>query len=646
MRFQKTSHGKSKFVPFGAMALLGLSACGGGSSGTSSTPTVTGQSCTTSTCGSALTTLTDAAGDFLSYKVNLVSLELKKADGTLVETLPATTAVDFAKLVNLSEVLSARQIPPGNYVSAQVTVDFTGASILVDDGTGTAVAVLPVDSTGAALTSLQLSVQLDQRHPLTISAGKSARIAFDFNLRASNTVDLTGKTVTVAPVLVASVVPPDHKDLRIRGTLVSVDAANKDYTVQVQPFHEKSNKSQSPLVVHTADTTTFEINGAPLTGADGLAQLAALPADAITVAFGRLSTGDQTFTAARVLAGTSVEGGGLDRLSGTVVARNGNTLTLHGAELEGHDGSDDFQAADATVTIADATQVTIEGQSGPTPAHTSAEISVGSHINAFGAVTRDSAGTATLDASMGRVRLDFTRLNGSLSDVSTGEVTFKLSSIDRLPVALFDFSGTGAAGAANSDPAKYVVATGNLPLSGFMAKNAAQGIGWVAPFGAAPPDFNAVTLSDNLSGTGEDSGDGGSGGRDESGQAELAIDWGGTGTTVPFKALDATHLDLDIANASIGKRHSIEAEPVEIDLTSLASDPSIVPDAAATTALFSIAHQRSKSIDNFNTFADFETMAAAGLNGTVDALGLTAEGNYNATSNVFTARHLVLLLND
>jgi len=596
MRFPMSKVRKFRVLSIGAMMLLGLSACGGGgSSMTSGTPTVAGQSCTSSTCGSAMTTLTDAAGDFLTYKVKLVSLELHQADGTLVETLPAQIPVDFAQLVNLSEILSARQIPPGNYVSAKVTVDFTGASIMVDDGTGAAVAVSPVDGAGAALTTLQLSVQLDKQHSLPITAGKSSRIAFDFNLLASNTVDLSKKTVLVTPVLVASVVPPDHKDVRVRGTLVSVDTANNDYTAQVQPFNEESNKSQSPIVVHTTDTTTFEINGTPFTGSAGLTQLATLPADTITVAFGALSSADQTFTATQVLAGTSVEGGGLDHVSGDVVARKGNTLTLHAAILEDREGIAEFQPKDSTVTIADATKVTIKGQNSATPAHTIAEISVGSHIDAFGTATKNASGNTTLDAGAGRVRVEFTRIAGSLSDVGTGQVTFKLSTIDRLPVTLFDFSGTGT---SNSDPAQYVVSTGNLPLSGFTANSPAQGIGFVAPFGAAPPDFLAVTLANGQSQTGHDP-EGGSSGGNDSAQAKLEIDWGTTGATLPFKMLDSAHLDLDIANTGIGKRHSIEQEPMEIDLKTLASDPSIVPDASATTLLFSIAHQKSNSIDNF-----------------------------------------------
>src|SRR5450432_3255595 len=84
-----------RWLPAAACALLmtALSACGGGMgySSSSSAPAApaTPATCTPSTCGSMVVTMTDAAGDFLSYQVSLVSLQLQKADGTKVETLPA-----------------------------------------------------------------------------------------------------------------------------------------------------------------------------------------------------------------------------------------------------------------------------------------------------------------------------------------------------------------------------------------------------------------------------------------------------------------------------------------------------------------------------------------------------------------------------
>ena len=602
-------------------------------------------------------TVTDAAGDFLTYQVNLMSLQLQKSDGTLVETLPATTAVDFVQLINLSEILSARQIPPGNYVAAQVTVDFTNASIMVDDGTGTGVAVKPVDSTGAALGQLQLMVQLDNKNQLQITAAKTSRIAFDFNLLASNMVDLTAKTVTVSPVLMASVVPVDNKQVRVRGEIVSVDAANNAYTVQVDPFHDHNDDKLSPLTVHTTSTTTFEINGTPFLGAAGLAQLATLPADAISVAFGTVDLGTQTFTAASVLAGSSIEGGGLDHIAGTVIARTGNTLTVHGAHMQDHDngddngndhggdndhdGQDNFVAGNSTVTIGAATAVTVQGQGAAAPAHTIAEISVGSLIDAFGSASKDGSGNVTFDAGAGRVRLDFSQLQGVLNTVGTDQITVKLNSIDRLPASLFNFAGTGSAAGAAGDPSQYVLSTGSLSLTPFTVGGSLMAIGLVAPFGSTPPDFDAITLAAGSQGDMDDNDDA----NDNSGKgAQLDIDWGNSGTPTPFKSLDATHLDLDVANASIGNHHRIQVDPQDIDITALATDPSIV--AASGMTQFAITGQHGRATDNFQSFADFESALAKDLDGTTTALRLTADGQYDAASNTFTARRITILLSN
>ena len=440
-------------------------------------------------------TITDAAGDFLTYKVNLVSLQLKKSDGTLVETLRATTTADFAQLVDLTEILSARQVPPGDYVAAQVTVDFTNATIMVDDGTGTGVAVKPVDSSGAALGQLQLMVQLDNTNDLKINAAKASRIAFDFNLLASNMVDMTAKTDTVSPTLVASVVPIDNKQIRVRGAISAVDTADSNYTVNVDPFHDHDGDKLSALVVHATDSTTFEINGKPFAGAAGLSQLATLPAGTIAVAFGNLQSSDQTFTATSVLAGSSAEGGGFDHIVGNVTARNGNTLTIHGARMDGRGGDDDddFIATNTTVTVADATAVTAASQSSETPAHSIAEISVGSLIDAFGTASKDNAGRVTLDATAGRVRLDLTQVQGALRESGTGNVTLNLKAIDGQPVSLFSFKGTGSV--QDTDPASYVVTTGALDVSKFSVGELISSIGFVNPFGKTPPDFKAVTVA-------------------------------------------------------------------------------------------------------------------------------------------------------
>ena len=80
------------------LAGLALSACGGG--GGSGTGDV-------SDSGEVIVALTDAEGDFASYTVDVLSLTLTTANGAVVETLPLSTRVDFARYTDLTEFLSA-----------------------------------------------------------------------------------------------------------------------------------------------------------------------------------------------------------------------------------------------------------------------------------------------------------------------------------------------------------------------------------------------------------------------------------------------------------------------------------------------------------------------------------------------------------
>ena len=68
---------------------------------------VPSQGCDAATCGTLMVGLTDADGDFLSYSVDVVSLSLRKADGTIVQALPTRQRVDFAGLVDLTELVTA-----------------------------------------------------------------------------------------------------------------------------------------------------------------------------------------------------------------------------------------------------------------------------------------------------------------------------------------------------------------------------------------------------------------------------------------------------------------------------------------------------------------------------------------------------------
>src|SRR6202790_750209 len=90
-------------------------------------------------------------------------------------------------------------------------------------------------------------------------------------------------------------------------------------------------------------------------------------------------------------AGSSAQSSSLDRVSGIVSARSGNTLTIEDATLIGIDGTNTFMSGAATVNVGAGTLVTVLGQ-GSTGNNTIAQISVGSSIYAFGTATAPSSG--------------------------------------------------------------------------------------------------------------------------------------------------------------------------------------------------------------------------------------------------------------
>ena len=622
-------------------AVLLLAACGGGmdsgmgsAAATSATQTVgtsAMQTACSSSCGASMLTLTDAKGDFLSYTVNLTSLQLQTAAGASVETLPAVTKVDFSQLVDLTEVISAGQIPAAEYVSATLTLDYTGANITADDGTGKAVALKPVDANGAALTGpVSVSVKLDDAHHLIITPGRTGRLAFDFNLAASNTVDLTAATVTVSPTLVASVVPSDNKQVRVRGQFASASTTANDFVLNVQPFFNQS-KTNGQVTVGVGSATTYQVNGMAYVGAAGLAALAALPANTMVAAFGSLQTDTQTFMATIVLAGTSLENPAKDQVSGTVIARSANTLTLRRATLWMRDGDFESENQDVTVTVAAGTAVTEEGAMGT---FTIADISVGQHIDAFGMASSTSnssgsAATMTLDATAGSVRLDMTAAWGVVTKLATGSLTVNLQSLDGLPVAAFNFAGTGTSTATDAVATAYVINTGTLSQTGLAVNAPARVMGFVTPFGTAPPNFTAQTLV-NFSGVPQ----------------ALVVDWAQNGSATAFMGLTATSTSLQLNLTGAGQLHFIQTGPDTLDLTTLATPPTITADATATDEVFAIGHRGMFKTENFNTFAAFVTALAADLTPATTVEGLAATGQYDSAANTFTATGLAVLIND
>ena len=601
-----------------ALAALCLAGCGGSGGGGSSTASNPSGTCSVGSCGTLMVGVTDAEGDFINYSVDVLSVTLERQNGATIEMLPAKTRIDFAQLTDLSDLVAAATLAPGDIVGGTIRVDYSTAEIFVEVA-GQSVKANVVDANGAALGVTDLKVQLSNRNHLVVTPARVSFLTLDFDLAASNSVDTT-KTppvVTARPYIVADVEPAAQRDLRIRGALVSADTTASTYTVDVRPWFAKDG-NHGRVTVHTTSTTTFEINGVSSTGSAGLTSLAALPAGTLAVAFGSLSTQDRTFTATTVHAGDSVGGERLDSVQGNVVSRTATQLTIKGAFAARHD-HDAGALRTVVITIGPGTKVLKTGD--PAGTFTTDAISVGQGIVAFGTFADPTTATtaATLDATAGRVRLLPTRVRGTVNSIVPGQMNMNVRAIDRLGVGMFDFAGTGATAAVDANPANYEVATGTLSLASLTAGESAKVLGFVTPFGAAPPDFEGRTIIDRA-----DIPD------------LLAIGWGMSGTTAPFASLANAGIVLDLHNASIGMRHDLFVDMQRTDLLTLAASPTIV--AGTGPVLFGVA--KRGNIELFTSFADLVSAITAHLNAGESAVSLMATGAYDATTNTLAADHI------
>lgn len=605
----------------GGLAALALAMTGCGGGGTSSAPAPQPPSgC--ADCGTVYVGLTDADGDFLSYAVDVQSLTLRRADGTVVEALPVAPRVDFAQYVDLTEFLTAATVPSGAYVEGVLRLDYRNAEITVESG-GEPVPATVVAPDGTALGIVDVRVVLDDRQRLVVAPGRPALLTLDFDLAATHEVELATSpaTVTARPVLVASLEPVEQKELRLRGPLVSVDVPGGAYRVDLRPFHLRSG-DLGEVTVHTTPDTLYEVNGTQYAGTAGLEALAAAGAGTPTVAHGMLAAAERRFTAERVYAGSSVPGQGVDAVLGSVLARSGDTLTVRGATVLRRDGGPRFVRGTIDVEVGPDTRVLRDGLRSSAPLGAEA-ISVGQRIAAFGQL-RDAGDGYALDATGGRVRLHLTHLGGRVVSAGPGALTLDLAAIDGRSVDAFDFAGTGVAPAQDADPGAYEIATGALGAGMLAPGEWVRVYGFVEPFGLAPPDFRGRTLVD-FAGL----------------RARLAIGWGEAGTTAPFLEIGPAGIVVDLANPDLGGRHHVRVGPRVIDLKALAAAPRIVPAAGGPAAYVIRQDGSGQAFADFGRFAE---ELVRRLDGNARLVGFGATGRYDGPANEFAARSAIAML--
>jgi hypothetical protein len=580
------------------------------------------------TYGTGVVTMYDAGGDtdFVSYIVSIDSITLTRTDGLVIEPFATPEIIDLAKLHDLTELVENPAIPIGTYTSLSLLLDYTAPDITVNVN-GVVTAASPVDNTGAAITTISLTVNFDPNNPLVINALECARLAIDLNLAASNTVNFSASplTVTVQPMITATPAAEDSTVMRARGILVVTQPDSSNYIVNMRPFQDLVS-ALGALTVSTSATTYFNIDGVTYTGAAGLAAMNDLQVSTPVAAYGTLgsfSTITPGFNATAVYAGTSLESPLADYITGVVSARSGDTLTIHGANWLSSLGV--LQSyAELPVTVDSATVVSEDGvaASGLSPQ----SISVGQLINVSGVSTLNSSDVVTLlDASSAQVRLQPTPIWGTLNSGAAGSMSLDLLSIGDFQPSVFSFAGTGSSAANDAVATAYAVDTGKLNESGTAAGTLLQAIGVVAPFGAAPPDFTttAVTAGTAL-------------------PQQLVVEWESGGTTAPFSSASSAGLVVNLANPNLSSTiRYIATGPARTDLKTLPASPTIV--FASGTPL-TLAINSALTISVFNHVTSFATALASTLNGTNEVYRLVCVGQYSATGNTFTATQVSLNL--
>jgi hypothetical protein len=266
-----------------------------------------------------------------------------------------------------------------------------------------------------------------------------------------------------------------------------------------------------------------------------------------------------------------------------------------------------------------------------TEANGIANISVGSLVYVFGTASAIGSTSVTLDASAGRARLGETTASGlATGQPTTDELTLNLSTLGGRSVASFDFTGTGTSASEDASAKAYLVTTADLTLTNATTGSPVQVTGSVTPFGAAGTagDLSGTALLDYTTI-----------------DAELVMDYG-AGTPAPFVSYSTTEIVLDARNSAVGVRHEIQLGAQVVNIVGIASDPIIVPNSSSTNTVFTIGHAVSGTFENFDTYSAFITQLQTELNGEVLATGVTAQGQYTATSYTFSASSLTLFLNN
>lgn len=589
----------------GAIVLSSLliSGCSGGGE-TSNTQTTTNEQ-----SGELALALTDAEGDFLTYVVDVGSIELTRQDGAVVETLAINTRVDFAQYVDVSELLTLATIPEGLYTTITLNLDYSEANVTVQADNGDPLQATLVDSDGEELEQLSVSLELSDGSRFNITPGVPSHVTLDLDLDASHQIDIIDNkaTVIVEPIFLADTQFENPKTLRLRGLLDTVAVDDEVFVLTVRPFRHRQGNFGS-IRVHVNDETLYEINGTVFDAQTGLAQLATLEQSTPLISLGTWDRETAQYIAKTVFAGSSVPWGDVDALRGVVIDRVDNTLTIRGAVIELADGNYRFDD-DIQLILSEQTTVTQQFQ-GLSNSDIS-NISVGSAIRASGELVDNN----TLDASAGHVRIHLANLSGRV--ISVSPLSINLQQLTGRHPTLYNFSGTGSDAASDANPQDYEIDTNSLNLNSINVGDPIKARGLVSAFGTAPEDFIAQTLFDASEIKGH-----------------LVINYGKNGAQSAIAQITNEMLVFDLSESPT--RHHVKRAAIVTDLSTFESMPKVIP--SEQTGIFAIT-QRGR-IEIYHSFTDFVTALNNALAAGKLVTRIDAHGHFDDTQVQLSSKRL------
>lgn len=606
------------WVATSIICVLGLGGCGGSSE---SEPTsvsedeiaVEGEIALASEpTGELQLILTDAEEDFVTYQVNVSSIELVRRDGVQVSVLSTTTEVDFVQYQDLSELFAVTSIPQGRYESIVMQLDYTDADIVIQNEQGEGIPAAVIDTEGNPVTQLDLEIRLTGDQPIFISPQRLAAVTVDLDLAASNRiVSYEPAQVEVEPFLMVTAQLDEDREHRVRGLLETADSDANTIELNIRPMRLREGRF-GQVTLNVNDETRYDIDGTSYTGSEGLTVLAGMSIDTPLVGYGQLQEEGEGYLATSIVAGSSVAWSGYDVLKGVVKAREGDQLTVGAAVIEPENGAAHYRS-DISITLAETTLVT-NATWGDSDI---GALSVGQKIVALGDHTVNE-GVTSFDATDGQIKMKLNSISGQV--VSVEPLMVDLSWVNKRVETHFDFSGTGSVSEQDSDRDAYEIDTGSLPLESLEINEWVQVRGYPSPFNAGEFDFQALSVIDaNL----------------EQARAHYVVHWDDSAQAPVI--INDNVIEISQANAD--------------GSLAVAGWPAHVADAMAVTTIVSSEgtgrfgiQQGGQGISIYRTYTDFVTALESLLAAGEQVEGLSANGVYNDQDQSLFSDHITVRL--